>query len=408
MISVILLFVWKTFVFLFVLGALIFVHELGHFLVAKWSGVGVLKFSLGFGPTLFRIRRGETQYQVSIIPLGGYVRLVGDMPDIITGPEITDQLVRDETSLETTPHIEDEFPGEELAPEAQKMIQDRKRWFVVQSLPTRFAIVFAGPLFNLLFAFVLVFCNVAIFGEEVPDDLPKIGMVMKGLPAEQAGLQIGDEVLSIQGTRMGSWKELASRIHDGPETEMAMIIKRDNEPQEVVVKPLKKEILGPEGKPISVYIIGIGPTSHREKIGIGDSLNISGRWCLNASVGVYQGLWGMLTGKISPKELAGPLYIFDVASEQAKEGIEKLLIFMAFLSLSLAVLNLLPIPVLDGGHLFFFVLEALIGPISVKKKEIAQQVGVAILVGLMVLAIRNDITRKQVQKKSDSELSVEK
>lgn len=369
----------KVLVPLLIVGVLILLHELGHFLVAKWCKVGVVKFAIGFGPAILKFRRGETIYQVGLIPLGGYVRMVGDMPDLITGPEETDAEVRS--------------PISDIPPE---LLNDRSKWFIEKPVGQRAAIVFAGPLFNLISAAFFVWLALVIYGEEKLVEQSQIGNVQVGSPAEKAGLKPNDLVTSIDGTPVSTWIALAGKIREGTGAPTTLMVKRgENSEQElpIVVQPQKRELKFGKGESKTMYLIGIEPRSYRRSVGPGEALVDAGTWLWHSSIRTYEGLGGLFLGRVSPSEIAGPLFIFGAASEQAKRGMENVLFFMAILSVSLAILNLLPIPVLDGGHLLFFLVEAIIGPISVKKKEVAQQVGLVFLIFLMGFAITNDIQR---------------
>lgn len=366
----------------FVLGLLILMHEFGHFIVAKLCGVGVVKFSIGFGPALLRMRFGETVYQLSAIPLGGYVRMVGDMPDFITGKEETDEGVR---------ALDEESKQKKEDEELLECFADRSRWFIEQPFWSRTAIVAAGPIFNFLLALILVWISVSIYGEEYSLESPVIGSIMTSSPAQKAGLLVGDRVLQVGEDIVSSWEALAERIHRGPGVETPIIIERNGEQQRLLVTPDQQGIRDFSGNKKEAFLIGIGPSFAHRQASIFRAAEVAGIWTVMASWRTLQGLWGIVSGKISAKELAGPIFIVGEANRQAGLGFERLLFFMAILSVSLAVLNLLPIPVLDGGHLLFFVLEAIIGPISVRAKELAQQFGMVLLLALMVFALHNDI-----------------
>ncbi len=385
-------FIAKVLAPILVLGVLVLVHEFGHFIVAKWCGVGVLKFAVGFGPAICRFRKGETVYQIGIIPLGGFVRMVGDMPDSITGAQPTDEAVRSEEH-EEPPKI----PFHEaLHPEAEAMLRDRSRWFVEKGFWPKFAIVFAGPLFNFLLAIAFIFFCYAVYGERIRDNTPTLGAVMIGSPAEKAGLQAGDVVVSIDGKPVTTWEELAGTIHDGNGSPVPLKVKRGSAEIDVTAQPQAKTISGLTGEKRTVYFLGITPldTFEYRKVPVGEAAFNAVLAVKQNTEAIYLGLWSMIRGHVSADELAGPLYIVQAAGQHAEKGIEDLLYLTAMLSVSLAVLNLLPIPILDGGHLMFFVIEALIGPISIRKKEFAQQLGFVFLLSLMVFAIRNDIFRK--------------
>jgi len=369
-----------------VLGFLIFFHELGHFLVAKWCKVGVLRFSVGFGPAIYKKRIGETVYQLSVIPLGGYVRMAGDMPDMITGPQETDEEVRGEAK-----EAQEEEEQEELPPEVKRIIENKEYWFLEKNLWQRSAIVFAGPWFNFVLAAILVFLSVALYGEDVVNEGPVIGQVVKSAPAGEAGLVPDDEVIAIGDQSISSWKELAETIRDSDGSELVMTVRRPSGEREVRVVPEKRRINDPEQGMRDVYLIGIGPSFDRKEVGLVRAAEVGVKWTGYATYRVVVDLWGLITGRVSTDELAGPLFILEEAGRRAKRGLEDVLSFMAILSVSLAVLNLLPIPVLDGGHLLFFIIEGLFGPISIKKKEAAQQLGFVALLCLMILALHNDI-----------------
>lgn len=379
---------------LIVLGVLIVVHEFGHFIIAKWCGVGVVKFSVGFGPAIWKKRIGETIYQVSVIPLGGFVRMLGDMPDMITGEQATDSAVRDEDEEQAEgEEASSIYVDEEWSEADRAFFEDRSRWFLEKGLAARSAIVAAGPVFNFLLAIVLIFGSVILYGEEYVEEDPTIGTVMQGSPAGAGGLQEGDLVRTIDGAVVADWKTLAKTIREGSGDEIVLGVVRGGADLELRIRPEAKEIRTPSGEYERVHMIGIGPEYGTREVGVWRAAEVGLLWTLRATERTVEGLWGLITGHVSPKELAGPLFILGEANRQAKRGLQDLLSFMAVLSVSLAVLNLLPIPVLDGGHLLFFLIEALLGPISIRKREVAQQVGMLLLLCLMVFAIHNDISR---------------
>ncbi|MCC6220843.1 MAG: RIP metalloprotease RseP [Deltaproteobacteria bacterium] len=379
----------NSLVFIVVLGILISAHEFGHFIVAKLCGVGVLRFSIGFGPAILKWKWGETRYSISLIPLGGYVRMVGDMPEVLSGPQATDEAVRKGDSANSHEQTE----KSDLSPEERALSADRSRWFIEKPLLQRSAIVFAGPLFNFLLAWLMVTSCIAVFGQEKVDEAPVIGSTMAGYPAEAAGIKAQDRAVLLNGSAVESWLDLSERIRSGDGSEISIKVLRAGEELEFSVKPQRKEI-GSGSDAEAFYLIGIGPSLLRHDATIGEATASGLIWIYGWTAKTLGGLWGMISGQVSPKELAGPIFIFQEAGRQAQKGVEQLVYFVAVLSISLAVLNLLPIPVLDGGHLLFFLLEAIMGPISIKKREIAQQVGLVFLLLLMGLAIRNDIVRK--------------
>ncbi len=347
----------SIFALIILLGVLIFVHELGHFLAAKRAGVGVEKFSLGFGPKLFGKKIGETEYLLSLIPLGGYVKLAGESEGEIP-------------------------PGGEAS-----------HYFNKRSVYVRFAIVAAGPLFNLLLA-VLIFSAVGMIG--LPVLTAKIGGFTEISPANEAGIRQGDIVLAIDGREVSRWDRMAEIIRKSGGKELALSVLRGEERREITIKPraiIGKNIFGEE---METYVIGITPAPD----------TVVER--ANPVAAVYRGFvqtWNMtkltvltvvkmVQGIVSPKTLGGPILIAQIAGSQVKEGLIPFILFMAVLSINLAILNLLPVPVLDGGHLLFFLIEMIRGrEIGIKWRERAQQVGLALIVMLMLFVIFMDIER---------------
>lgn len=344
--------------FLAVLGILIFVHEFGHFLVARRLGVGVTKFSFGFGPKLAGFQRGETEYLISAIPLGGYVKLVG------------------------------ENDGEEIPPEQQE------KAFCNKPVWVKMAVVAAGPIGNLLFAF-LVFWGIFLGG--VPVLTPKIGDVMPDTPAARAGLAAGDLIVRIGEKKITTWDELAAGIKEsGAGKGLPLTIRRGEEEIRVTVTPEIRE-----GRTI------FGERVDGPKIGVVASKEIIQRK-INpvAAVGrAAEETWrityltvltvGKLVMRVIPSDsLGGPILIAQMAGDQAREGVSPFVYFLGLLSVNLGILNLLPIPILDGGHLLFFSIEALRRkPLSPQARMMAQQVGLALILMLTALVFYNDIAR---------------
>lgn len=343
---------------LLVLGLLIVAHEFGHFIVAKRCGVGVLKFSIGFGPKLFGRTVNGTEYVISAIPLGGFVKMVGEDPD---------------------------------ATEAV----DPRISFSHQPLRKRVAIVVAGPLFNIIFAFAAFSAVYAVYGQRVPSDAAKVGAVMTGMPAARAGIEAGDVVTAVDGRPIGSWDELSAAIRGSSGRTVSVALRRDTQSLTLAVAPELKDDKNIFGEVIgSAYVIGIERGVEQVPVGPLDAI-VQGAeqtawWVQTLVVSVVK----LVQGKISAEDIGGPLLITQAAAQQARAGLESLLSFMAVISINLGILNLLPIPVLDGGHLAFFLIEAVIRrPLGARQREIAQQVGLVILIGLMAFAFYNDILR---------------
>ncbi|MDZ4164976.1 MAG: RIP metalloprotease RseP [Smithellaceae bacterium] len=339
------------------LGVLIFVHELGHFLMAKQLGVGVLKFSLGFGPRIIGKQVGETQYQISLIPLGGYVKLLG------------------------------ESEGEELSP------ADQSRSFQKQSVYRRFAIVMAGPIFNFLLA-IFIFSLVNMTG--LPYLTSRLGGVAEGSPASSAGLQDGDIIEAISGVSINRWDKMADMISKSQGRELHLIVRRGEQTREVRIVPRGEKGKNLFGEEIDVYRIGVKPTSEivTQAMNPFDATTHAFVQTTNIAKLTVLSLVKMFQGVVSPKTLGGPILIAQLAGSQVKEGLIPFVMFMALLSINLAILNLLPIPVLDGGHLMFFLIEMIRGKeVSLVWRERAQQVGLAIIIMLMVFVFIIDIER---------------
>lgn len=343
------------------LGVLIFVHELGHFILAKLSGVRVLKFSLGFGPKLIGKKIGDTEYLISMLPLGGYVKPLGESPD------------------------------EEIA-EADKPYALNN-----QSIPKRFAILAAGSVFNLIFAFFL-FSGIYMAG--MPMLTPLIGSVLEDSPALKAGLRQGDLVTSVNGNQVELWDELSQLIESSSGQPLELGIRRGSEQIQVSVNPQQTDSKNLLGEPVQAYKIGISPAGGEEGQIVKSYNPVAALWKGLADTAKWSKLTLLGLGVLikSPverrKDIGGPLLIGKLAGDFARVGFQSFVLLMAMISVNLGVLNLLPVPILDGGHLFFLLIEAVKGsPVSVKMMEAAQQVGLILLLSLMAFVFYNDITR---------------
>jgi regulator of sigma E protease len=340
------------------LGVLVFVHELGHFVIAKKLGVLVERFSIGFGPVLFSRRRGETEYAVSAVPLGGYVKMLGE---------------DDEEEARANP----------------------ERAFSTQRVGRRAAIVFAGPAMNFVFAFVAYAMLFATVGVDMPSTEARVGGVTPSLPAAAAGLQAADRIVAIDGTPIETWEQLSKTILGSKGARLHLEVERDGKrfPLEVApeLQPSRTIFGEAEGE---VYRIGIEVSHDWQQVGPARAVVMAADQTWGTSVMVLKGLVLMLRGRVPLRELGGPIAIARAAGQQARAGLRYFLATLALLSINLAVLNLLPIPVLDGGHLAFFAVEAFIRrPVRARHREIAQQVGLLLLITLMVFVFYNDIHR---------------
>jgi len=346
--------------FVVALGILVFVHELGHFAVAKRLGVKVLRFSIGFGPIVWARRRGETEYAISALPLGGYVKMLGEDDD-----------------------------GDAAA--------EPERSFATQPLRRRAAIVAAGPVMNFLFAFVVYAILFAAVGAEVPSTEPRVGGVAAGSAAERAGLQVHDRVLAVDGTPVATWEALATAVRQSGGRTLRLDVARAGTEETIVVEvtPQLSETRNLFGEDTGeVWMIGIEASRDWQRVGPIQATAMAARQTVLASGIVFQGLALMVQGRVPLKELGGPIAIARAAGQQARAGTRYFLSMLAFLSINLGVLNLLPIPALDGGHLALFGVEAVMRrPLRPRHRELAQQLGIILLLTLMLFVFYNDIHR---------------
>lgn len=343
------------------LGILIFAHEFGHFIAAKKSGVGVLKFSLGFGPKLFGKKIGETEYLLSALPLGGYVKLLG------------------EADVEGLSEAE------------------QRRSFSRQSVGKRILIVAAGPAFNFLLA-VVIFAVVYMTG--IPTMTSEIGSVQENSAAAAAGLIEKDMIVAIDGKKITRWRLLAETISSSEGRTLNISFSRDGILHEVSVKPKIVKSKNIFGEDVDTYMLGISPSSQTviERLGPPEAVWAALNQTWMVSKLTVLSLVKIIEGVVSPKTLGGPIMIAQMAGTQAREGIVPFILFMALLSINLAILNLLPIPVLDGGHLMFYLIEIIKGSeVSLKWREIASQVGFALLIILMIFVFIMDIDRLNIK-----------
>ncbi len=339
--------------FIVVLGILIFVHELGHFLAAKAVGIRVERFSLGFPPRLIGKKIGETDYCISAIPFGGYVKLAGMIDESM-----------DEGGIKGEP------------------------WeFMSKPIWARFLAIIAGPAMNLFLA-IVVFAALAYYTGVAVAVGPVVGQVQPGMPADSAGFQPGDRILQINDQKVQSWEDLVRIIHGAPGVRLMIVRQRDSQIDTVFVTPVKDIVQ-------DIGLIGIAPQTKLQKVGFFAALAKGVENCWYLSKLLVRSFALMASGQISWREgIGGPVRIAQMAGESAKRGLGSFLGFLAFISLNLGWINLLPVPALDGGHLVLLVIEAVTRrPVSNRVRMIVQQVGMVLLIGLMILAIVNDILR---------------
>ena len=346
-----------VFSFLFVLGILVFVHELGHFVAAKRAGIKVEQFSLGFPPKMLGKKIGGTEYCISWIPLGGYVKMAGENP-------------------------EEELKGEPWE-------------FMSKPVWTRVLIVSAGPIMNFALA-ILVFWGVFFFQgiQQVHTDKSIIGMVAEDSPAQRAGMEVGDEMLFINDQAVRSFDEMASIISSQVEKPVKIVWKRKGKEFSATIITAKDEILDKDGKKKVVGRIGVGAAYTVKRIGILAAFLEGVKTSVIILKETVRVVIGLVSGSLSLKMIGGPVLIAQVAGESAKHGFINLLFFTALLSVNLFLLNILPIPALDGGHLLFLALEKLKGrPLSVRFRALTQQIGFAFLILLLIMVTYNDVLR---------------
>lgn len=336
------------------LVVMIIIHEFGHFIVAVLSGVKVERFSIGFGPVLLKKQTKITEFVVSAVPLGGYVKMKGEDPNSI-----------DEN--------------------------DKEGAFYAQNVYKRMLIVFAGPFFNILSA-VLFFTIAYTIGIQTLS--PQIGKVLKDSPAYFAHLQPKDTVIKINNIDVSTWEDMSKIIKTSDN--LNLVIKRDGKIMNINIKPKTEVIKNPLGYKEKINVIGILPSGETTivKYSVGKSLFLGIEKTIYITKLTIEGIIRLISGFIPSSEVGGPIMIVDIASKAAQSGIGAFLIFASIISINLGLLNLFPIPVLDGGHLMFFTIEAIRKkPVSEKFQVAAQKVGIGLLIALMVFAFYNDIKR---------------
>ncbi len=349
---------FSVFALIVVLGILIFFHELGHYLVARYFNVGIEKFSLGFGPRLLGKTIGITDYRISAIPLGGYVKMVGEEPDADIDPE------------------------------------DIPISFTHKPVSKRICIVAAGPIFNFLLAVIIFFFIFQISGLTILK--PSVGEVLEDSPAYRGGLKKDDLIVAIDEMKVATWEDMAKIITESKGETLAISVRREDAVRVVKVTPEIKIFKNIFDEDTERFVIGIAASGDMFKKDLNpfESLSESITQTYTITVLTIKGVMKLLQGAISPKTLSGPIMIAQMAGEQAREGATHLFFFIALISINLAILNFLPIPVLDGGHLLFFFIEAVSGrPVSIRIREIAQQAGIFVLILLMIYVFYNDIAK---------------
>ena len=356
--------------FIFVLTVVVFIHELGHFQVGRWCGIKVDVFSLGFGREIFAfIDRKGTRWRLAALPLGGYVKFHGDA---------TAAGGTDDTAVRKMPESE------------------RAVSFFAQPVWKRAAVVAAGPVANFILAIAVFSATFFFYGRAVL--MPRVDAVAVGGPAEAAGFRKGDLVMEIDGTKIDSFMDLQRIVTASADQTLHVTVERDGQTLLLTPTPRLSELSTPLGKS-RAGVLGINAGSNRqdwrvENYGLIDStrLALSESWFVVSRTSSY--IAGLLTGRESPDQLSGPAGLAQASGEMAKIGFSAVLNLIAVLSISIGLLNLMPIPMLDGGHLVFYLIEAVRGrALNQKAQEFGFRIGLAFVGGLMIFATYNDLAR---------------
>lgn len=343
-------------IFLALLSILILVHEFGHFMAAKLQGVTVEKFSLGFGLKLFSKKYKGTEYMLCAIPFGGYVKLAGDNPEEVKG---------------------------------------RPDEYLTKPVGARLQIIIWGPLLNY---FLGLLCFWFIFAAGSPRLITKVGEVVKGYGAEEVGIKVNDVITSIDGTKVAYWEDIQKVIRSKKGAASVDIAVERDKQQYHFLTPLRSHSMEDLlGKKQSASIIGISPADATVtvKYPLPEALWLSIKRTVDLTLITYEALWRMVTGKLSMKEsMTGPLGMYYITSKVASLGIIAIIHFLATISISLCLFNILPLPVLDGGHVLFLAIEKIRGrSLSVKTERVISHIGFSLLMSFVLIVTYNDILR---------------
>ena len=442
--------VQKIWWFLVVLGVLVTFHEFGHFIVARWSGVKVLKFSLGFGPKVLSRQIGDTEYLVSAIPLGGYVKMFGEDAGEPVPPEEREQSFSHKPLWKRTlivaagpgfnfflsylifsawlavgaplpiPTFDEILPtidairADSPAGQAGLQVGDRVTKIDEQEITTKNDVYAAvaesggrsltvevrrGDTLKTFLVTPELYDpeNVEhlLYVIGIEEAAPIVTAVMPDMPAAEAGLKENDRILEIQGERIQTWSQMTRIIKAHPNDSLTMQVDREGAILTLTIVPQPHEVTdnGTSTTVGKIGIMGSGRSVMRASsplMAVVQGVKATWGWSELTVVGIYK----MLTGEISSKNIGGPIMIASASGTAAERGLPDIMFFVAILSINLGILNLLPIPVLDGGHLFFFACEAVLGhPLAERQREFTQQMGIVLLFGIMIFAFFNDIQR---------------
>jgi regulator of sigma E protease len=349
--------------FLCAIGPLVFIHEMGHYLVARWFGVGAEQFSIGFGREIagWTDKRG-TRWKVGWLPLGGYVRFVGDMNA-----------------------ASQEAADAELTPEARAVAFHNKPWW------QRFLVVLAGPVANFILAIAIFAAFFASFG--MPRTPAVVGQIQSGSVAAAAGLQAGDRIEAIAGQDVGSFEDLKRIVSIRPGEQVVIAFDRSGQKQEVAARLGAQTITDEFGQSYRIGLLGVlGGQRELQRLPIASIVPEATRYTFVLTRSMIDGLAQIITGKRSTKDLGGPLKMAQIAGQQASLGPFEFIQLIALFSINLGFINLLPVPMLDGGHLVFYAAEAVRRrPVSLRAQDWAFRGGIALLLALLVFTTVNDL-----------------
>ncbi|MBA2688974.1 MAG: RIP metalloprotease RseP [Gemmatimonadaceae bacterium] len=371
---------------LIVFGIVVFVHELGHFLAAKAVGVYAPRFSIGFGKTLWKRRRGETEYVIAALPLGGYVRLASKED------EATAFLEGGNENSAASASPKDGWDPDAMIPFGPKPIPEN-RWMESQSLWGKLLIMLAGVTMNLILGYLVLTGMFIGYGQ--PYLSTRADSLLANRPAAQAGMHAGDSILTVNGEPLKDWDALLRKVGASAGVPLALGVIRDGARHEFTVTPVGEEGLNPEtGKKETAGKIGIIGRAGSTRIPVGDAMAAGARATAGMATSVLTSLKQLATREVSAKELGGPIAIAQASVQAARGGFEPLLLLIAFISINLAVFNLLPIPILDGGQILIMLLEAAKGsPFSMKTREYVLKAGLGAILLLVAFVMYNDIRR---------------
>ncbi|MBU8790061.1 RIP metalloprotease RseP [Oceanobacillus caeni] len=414
--------------FIFMFGLLVFVHEWGHMIFAKRAGMLVREFAIGFGPKIFSFTKNETLYTIRLIPAGGYVRVAGEDPEIIElkpghhiGLEFNESgkvdkiIVNNKSKHPNARVIEVErvdldheliIEGYEMDEDERLVFKvDRKAFFIMDERKTQIAPydrqfasksagqkamqLFAGPMMNFILAIILFLIIGLVHG--VPVDEAKMGEIQPNTPAEQAGLMANDEIIKIEDTTITTWEEFTTIVRENPGEELSMTVLRNGEEKTLNIVPKEGEAINEKGETITIGQIGVRQAFEKSMIG---TVKYGFEQTYTITKMVLTNLGMLITGQVPLEILSGPVGIYDATDQVVQSGFISLIMWTAMLSVNLGIVNLVPLPALDGGRLLFVGIEKLRGkPVPPEKEGVFHFIGFALLMLLMIVVTWNDIQR---------------